>query len=341
MSKRNRDFKQSVIDATKQPKDPRFPAMLGNTSGTVIYSGQLVYVTNMYSGQVQIVKNTSVANSPGMLVMVGKKDGSSSLEVLYAINQNTSFPISDDISTLISRHGSTHTYPSYDTVFVKAEQFIPLLVLPTSDLTVRVYPGTVAKRGGDGYAFCSGNTALDLSSHQPASGARWLLLEINDSGTIIETEGPIYANRNLLTGANIPTVTHTAICAIVLDSSYGVLERSNSRSDFWDLRFAVDIPYINAANIPYYPYVSGDWIWYLVPEPDDIEGALDILAARVTDLETVFPPDASQVTYTPGDLDDWDYMADPGEVLQALNQLASRVKDIEGVLSQVVAALGL
>lgn len=41
-------------------------------------------------------------------------------------------------------------------------------------------------------------------------------------------------------------------------------------------------------------------------------------------------PDASDVTYTPAVLTDWDADADPGDVDNALDQLAERVDDVEG-----------
>lgn len=243
MKKAFRDYRQAVKKLSEKPLPDQFPAMLGNKSGTVSTgSGRLVYVTT-FEGQVLTVINRAIPNAPGDVVMVGKREGSSSLEVLYSINNNSSIPTDINIAGLVDPHAATHQYPGYDTVFVKGDQFLPGLVLPYTAFTVRAFPWTYAKRFSAGYVFSPGSD-LDLSELVPDSGVRWALIEYNDLGEVEVTSSPTYSERTDLTGDNIPTPTFTASHAIVLDSDYNYLERSNLRNDFWDLRWAVDLPKI-------------------------------------------------------------------------------------------------
>ena len=94
-----------------------------------------------------------------------------------------------------------------------------------------------------------------------------------------------------------------------------------------DDELGIEFIELHAASVAYDPYVTEDWD----ATPDEVSGALDQLADRVRDIEGSpgGTPDASDVTYTPNTLGDWDSSTDPGNVDGALDQLASRVKDIE------------
>jgi len=247
-------------------------------------SGNIVNILTIPEGIPMQVVNRTGYNRPGAVVMVGKQDGSNSLEVLYFLNQNSSIATSDPnaISSL-PEHAATHQYPSYDTVFIKNMQFLPLLCLPVSDHIVRVFPGTTAKTLTSGIVHCAGDTALDLSADVPTSGACWEVIQIEDDGTISVVTGSTETDRATVEASALPDTTYRPIWAIVLDSDYDELEASNSRNDFWDLRFSNFLVYV----------------------------------------------DASDVTYTPDDVNDWDYLADPGQVQEALDQLAERTTDLE------------
>jgi len=126
-----------------------------------------------------------------------------------------------------------------------------------------------------------------LSADVPASGACWEIIQVEDDGTLSLVTGPTETDRATVEASDLPATDYKPIWAIVLSSEYGELEASNSRNDFWDLRFA----------------------------------AFGISA------------DASDVTYTPAVLADWDYLDDPGFVNTALDQLAARTADLEALSS--------
>jgi hypothetical protein len=68
-----------------------------------------------------------------------------------------------------------------------------------------------------------------------------------------------------------------------------------------------------------------------VAATDTVLEALEKLQGSIDDL------DASDISYTPAVLADWNSSTDPGDVDGALDQLAERVKDLEGSSSDVVA----
>jgi len=98
MNREFRNLRTGIKDLTREKKN-EFPAVLGNKSGVVIVSGNIVNILTIPEGIPLQVINRTVYNRPGALVMVGKKDGSNSLEVLYELNNNSSTPIP------ILRHG--------------------------------------------------------------------------------------------------------------------------------------------------------------------------------------------------------------------------------------------
>jgi hypothetical protein len=85
---------------------------------------------------------------------------------------------------------------------------------------------------------------------------------------------------------------------------------------------------VDGTRYPVYnPGEASDW-----PEgdPGDADDAIDKLAERMKDLEDApIAGDASDISFTPNTLTDWDSDADPGNVDGALDQLAERVDDLE------------
>jgi len=283
MNREFRNLRTGIKDLTREKKN-EFPAYLGNKSGVVIVSGNIVNILTIPEGIPLQVVNRNVYNRPGAIVMVGKRDGSNSLEVLYELNNNSAIPLSNDnVLSSLPEHAQTHQYPSYDTIFIKNFQFLPLLCLPVSGHIVRVFPGTVAKINSTGLAYCVGDTALDLSADVPASGACWEVIQVEDDGTLSLVTGPTETDRATVEASDLPATAYKPIWAIVLSSEYGELEASNSRNDFWDLRFANFPASVDAVNVIYTPINYSDWDFYL--DPGDAADALDQIAERVRDLE--------------------------------------------------------
>lgn len=115
----------------------------------------------------------------------------------------------------LPEHHANHEFPNPDTVWVHGAQFVPLNVVPVSGLTVRIY-GSVLRGDGEWVAFQT--ETLDLTSHQPATGALYALIELDETGAAVVTDGATKDSRFSLTAADIPepTAGRTPICAIRL-----------------------------------------------------------------------------------------------------------------------------
>jgi hypothetical protein len=133
-------------------------------------------------------------------------------------------------------HHLQHEYPSRDTVWVRGEQFTPLLVLPSSGFEVAIYGGIVRQTG---VFYAIDSQVLDLSSYQPSSGAVWAMLEVLE-GEISVTLSDTYPNKEALLPSNVPIPTGLGLCAIRLYNGQASLTRNNTvNDDFVDLRFGV------------------------------------------------------------------------------------------------------
>jgi hypothetical protein len=89
---------------------------------------------------------------------------------------------------------------------------------------------------------------------------------------------------------------------------------------------AMTVKGLDASFVTYTPDSSTDWTGST--DPGNVDGALDQLAARLTD-EELRVYDATDVTFAPASSTDWAGSTDPGDVDDALDQLAERVTDVE------------
>lgn len=289
-----RSFRQA-IQASQQKIQKGYFAILGTLSGEVLTGvSNLVYVTT-FDGQTQQVINRRVPNRAGIVVFVGSDEYSANkIEILYTLNTDggTNDGETDGSLSSVAQHGGTHIYPSYDTVWVRGDQFLPLLATPldantfdpANGLVVKISPGVVRKNDDSGWVYVSEQN-VDLSSHVPGADALWVTLQAEDDGMVSVVDGVVNVARTSLTLADIPEPTGKRLWAIILEDGRDQLYKNDTWNDFLDLRF-------------------------------DGSGSGGV-------------SDAADVTYTPVDVNDWDYLSDPGDVADALDQLASRIGDVE------------
>jgi len=143
----------------------------------------------------------------------------------------------DDLNVDVGDHHEQHEYPNHDTTWVNLAQFTWLLVLPVGGNTVMVY-GTTLYFGNTDVKI--NNQLLDLTSHQPGSGARWVLLEALSSGIVNVVDGDVLADQLALNGSNLPAKSADSkrMTAIKLYNQADISRdpRPGKVDDFLDLR---------------------------------------------------------------------------------------------------------
>lgn len=187
----------------------------------------------MTNGQVIEVYNPSVPNTAGYRVSIEMVEGVMTIKSYRQV-------YSDAISAVTPEHHTSHEYPNNDTVWVWKDQFLPLLVYPTSGFTVTIYGGVLYANATWGKLE---NQTLDLTASIPTGAARWVLIQTDSLGVITTVAGSTVASKTLLTVANLPAVTtgNLPLCAVKLYDGQTQLTRDTrvgKINDFLDLRFA-------------------------------------------------------------------------------------------------------
>lgn len=210
------------------------PAFLGNLAGTVQADvNQNVYVV-LQNGEVLTVRNTRAPNVPRLPVIIGyDADNPTLLQVLRARDVFLNPPYPD-----IPQHAdATHQWPTHDTLWVRGEQFLPGLAIPTSGFVVQ-FMGFVFYMSG---WHSLDNQEIDFTTVIPAvDGAKYILVEIDSAGVISFNSGAIVASRELLTYEDIPTPTANKFPLFAVKVYYGQASILKTRllSDIVDLRWS-------------------------------------------------------------------------------------------------------
>lgn len=242
-------------------KNVEVPAFLGNLAGTVKADvNQNVYVV-LQNGEELTVRNVRVPNVPRLPVIIGYDTSNPTLlQVLRARDVYLNSPYPD-----IPQHAdSTHQWPKHDTLFVRQEQFLPGLVIPTTGLSVQLM-GFVYYLSG---WHMLNNQEIDLTAQIPTTGAKYILVEVDDAGLITFSDGASADSRELLTYENIPAVSSVnkmPLFAVKVYVGQSSIIKSRLYTDIVDLRWS---GYSNASGSA----ASLNW-------------------ADIIDVPVVFPPD--------------------------------------------------
>ncbi len=224
--------------------------VVGKADGTILTGiAGMIYVRDLQNGQVLTVYNSiAPTDRPGLIVRVGRLVG----ESIYRVKGMRDSYSAPAASGQISPH-------SHNDLFINRDRFLPFLVLPIdgSGHVVQIYADVIPKPGGS-FGLIQ-NQTLDLLSHVPATGARFALIEADNNGTIYVIDGSVVDAKELLTLANIPSVTsgRRPSCAVRLFDSQTQLYRDlNSINDFIDLRMFTPDLGLTTFTEPYYDAVN-------------------------------------------------------------------------------------
>ena len=209
-----------------------FPAIMGNSAGAILTSTSgIVWVRSIITGKEYEVHNDiAPVDRLGLRVMVGTLVGDEkTLRIRY---------VSPAYGLTITQ-GSSVVTPTSENQFIGKERLLPLTAIPSDGggLVVQVYGGIISNP--DGTVVLVENQTLDLSSHVPVTGARYVLLEADSNGAICVTDGNTISSPGELLLSDIPPLVNGryASCAVRLYSGQTQLYRDpDSVNDFVDIR---------------------------------------------------------------------------------------------------------
>jgi len=235
MPKTRLQIERALIQQRQLQNLPKsFIASLGDRNGTVSAGGGKVYVRDIISGFTFLATNVSVPNISGRLVNVEQRG-----RELYVVGFWNIYGGGDNSESYVAPH--THGYGDENPIFISKDQLKPFLVLPYSGFTVQVFGGVFITSLGEFGVLA--NQQVDLSGYQPASGALYVLLEYDDTGTVSVTAGSAALNKDALTLDDIPIITDHPLCAVRLYASQAAISRDpGGLYDFVDPRLCLYDP---------------------------------------------------------------------------------------------------
>ncbi len=211
----------------------------------------------------------------------------------------------------LGAHGPQHGYLAGDPTYTHLRQWRPLRVYGNNGFIITVEQGFIIRSG---VRINVSTQTLDLTSHIPASGVRYVLITLNATGTLTATNGAILSGTADLTLSDIPAtpIGNFPLAAVRLYASQPSIRETPTAIDIVDLRWPQekiagvmaftelsDTPdsYTDAANL-FTTVVAGETgLNFRALHDEDIPASI----ARVADtgIFTTFYPTTDQ-TGTPG-----------------------------------------
>lgn len=203
---------------------------LGRPDGVVRARDSYVYVTDALGNTQEVFNRVIPVNKFGFGVpvwIIKSPGGKWEIEKLKNVYDEL-------IDPGIMEHAATaHGANGYDPDWVWQDVFMPWLVIPVGK-TVKIYrqPSYTVSTWMDGSV-----EIVDLTSHIPASGALYVLLEIQTDGTVLVTDGSPAPSPEALLITDIPqlTIGYKPLCAVRLYAFMPEIKKNTK--DFYDLRF--------------------------------------------------------------------------------------------------------
>ena len=233
------DLAKKILKATA-PNESSIAGFIGRISdNATIVPGKknYVYVT-LSSGIVVQARNRFTPPALGMAVLLRPINDRPTQFEIYdirpAYGQDVDF-------VLLQNHAVNHDWTKPDETRAHLRQFLPLRVMPAAagGIAVDINDGWYETTAG-GTAKYLGNTSLSISSYTPATGALWLLIQLNRAGALVYSVSATKTVGTLLS-TDIPHRTRgiIALAAIRLYPGQTIIRDAINRPDLIDLRFSL------------------------------------------------------------------------------------------------------
>lgn len=259
---------QRTVDSTLEqyePKQPVYPALIGDGNGNVEVSGRPGYVYVRVGNEKSLGQafNGRVPNRNDLPVTVGYDRTAPDLFQVLTVRQvyvQAGLPVVPEVPS----HHETHEWPSVgdsdsdgsDVVFVDWRQVRNLRVSVDSGLTVLVESAPAYVNGA--WAFIT-EQSLNLSSYKPDSGARYVLVYLDDTGTIAARAGSVTTKAALdISDCPVPQSDELPLAGVALYSGQTTISDDRDRQDIIDLRWWPQVQEASTNNLQDIARVAGE-----------------------------------------------------------------------------------
>ncbi len=227
---------KGMIESRLGEKVLEFKAIMGRADGTVKsteagFGLHGVYITTM-NGDVQTVYNGRLPRWPFRKILVGYDNEYPDLLQVLRFDDVYNTPPPPHVVN----HKENHTWFGIDPVDIYGQQFYPLLARASTGLTIRIYGGEYKC---ESLFHIMPTTDIDLTAEAVSSGAEWVNVEIDSSGTISFLHGTNVASRALLTPEDIPAADPTKkfLCSVKMYYGQTRIIQTRIDTDIFDPRF--------------------------------------------------------------------------------------------------------
>lgn len=213
-----------------QERKEKTTGFLGRADGTVRVPGKKHYVyVRLWNGEIiEAFNNGNVPAAFGLAVEVEYRGGRYYIAPRDAYDQPVFVGLPDGAEDDLQ-------WPGLHTLYVRAEQFLPGLVIPKSGLTVIVYGGSLPLASG-GYIVIP-TQEIDLMPYRPSSNAVWVTIGWSTSGAILITTGGAANSIGELSLSAIPTSGGYDLAAIKMFNGQTTISHGKYGSMIVDLRW--------------------------------------------------------------------------------------------------------
>lgn len=228
---------RNLIKSRFQKRDKQF-VTLGDYNSNVVVPGHTHMHHARMNGIPVKVWNRTTDPINNLEVEVEYKNGM--LQVVGV--RSRAIPLIDGIVGDTNRHGETHTEGAVDPIYIYLSQILNARIIPDG-LKIRIHRHTHL---GALYSSPQQSAVIDLTSHLPTSGARWVLVYLDYTGAYQLIDGNVADTKALLTIAAVPELPFGgwAIAAVRLYTGQTAISH---RLDVFDLRWPAT-PYNAAIN---------------------------------------------------------------------------------------------
>lgn len=202
--KAERELRQGMLRLVK-PRDREFDALVGDGNGVIEVPGHpdQWYARPIGSDLPLVVKRGAAPKVQGIRVRIGREFGENKrrkgrLAIYGVVVSNTGGTVGG-----LEPHAGTHLAGQSDPVYIDAVQIINGLAYASNGMTVKVNPGWTVISG---QPVRWSLQTIDMTSHIPVSGALFVLIRVDDTGTFDVQEGDAVDSYVDLSWSDVPAV---------------------------------------------------------------------------------------------------------------------------------------